>query len=318
MATVAPHHQPPRTFRHEALLYAGRDDFVERTLPFIEQGIAAGDATLVAVPGPNLRLLRGALGAGHGVEFLDMTAVGRNPGSIISVWSDFLARHQADGRAARGIGEPVWAARTAIEIEECMIHEALIHTAFAAGPAWQLVCPYDTASLPPEVLARARGCHPEVWDADGHRMTPDFRPLGPAELLTMPIDAVAADATEVRFDAASLRELRAFVTRVAVDHGLARRVEALVLAVNELASNSVGHGDGEGLLRLWFEDHDLVCEVRDRGRIDDPLIGRRPPGVDQEGGRGVWLVHQVCDLVQLRSSPTGTVVRVRVRAPLRI
>jgi hypothetical protein len=63
------------------------------------------------------------------------------------------------------------------------------------------------------------------------------------------------------------------------------------------------------MLRLWEQDDRLVCEVQDAGRVEDPLVGRRPPSLGAVGGRGVWLAHQLCDLVQLRSGPAGTTVR---------
>jgi Histidine kinase-like ATPase domain len=52
-----------------------------------------------------------------------------------------------------------------------------------------------------------------------------------------------------------------------------------------------------------------ICEVRDRGYLDQPLAGRESPARDAEGGRGLWLANQFCDLVQIRSSEAGTVVR---------
>jgi anti-sigma regulatory factor (Ser/Thr protein kinase) len=85
-----------------------------------------------------------------------------------------------------------------------------------------------------------------------------------------------------------------------------------VLAVHELATNSVRHGGGRGTCRLWRDGAALVCEVSDRGWITDPQAGRRRPAADQPGGRGLWLVHQLCDAVELRTSPSGTVVRVRM------
>jgi anti-sigma regulatory factor (Ser/Thr protein kinase) len=88
------------------------------------------------------------------------------------------------------------------------------------------------------------------------------------------------------------------------------RVEDLTMAVNELAANSIDHGGGGGVLRWWIEPGALLCEVQDAGRIADPLVGRRTPRLDQPRGRGVWMVHQLCDLVQIRSSAAGTVVRV--------
>jgi anti-sigma regulatory factor (Ser/Thr protein kinase) len=56
-----------------------------------------------------------------------------------------------------------------------------------------------------------------------------------------------------------------------------------------------------------------LCEVRDRGRIVEPLVGRLPPPLDRHGGRGLWLVNHLCDLVQIRSTEAGSVVRVHMR-----
>jgi hypothetical protein len=56
----------------------------------------------------------------------------------------------------------------------------------------------------------------------------------------------------------------------------------------------------------------MVCEVRDSGRFDSPLAGRERPRGDQVGGWGLWLANQLCELVQVRSFPDGTVVRLHV------
>ena len=90
--------------------------------------------------------------------------------------------------------------------------------------------------------------------------------------------------------------------------------EDLVLAVNELVTNSVQYGGGGGTLRIWTEPDALVCDVRDRGYIDDPLAGRIAPPLEQHGGRGLWLVNHLCDLVQIRSTPKRH-RRPRARAP---
>ena len=67
------------------------------------------------------------------------------------------------------------------------------------------------------------------------------------------------------------------------------------------------------MLRIWQDDATVVCEVRDGGRIADPLADRRRPRLDQFGGRGLWMANQLCDLVQLRSLDDGCVVRVSMR-----
>ena len=93
-----------------------------------------------------------------------------------------------------------------------------------------------------------------------------------------------------------------------------RRIDDLVLAVNEMATNSVQHGGGGGRVRLWLDDGWLVCEVRDSGVISQPLLGRRSPSVDNENGRGHWMANQLCDLVQVHSSRSAsTAVRLFMR-----
>ena len=100
------------------------------------------------------------------------------------------------------------------------------------------------------------------------------------------------------------------------EHGAAAgltpaRIGDLVLAVDEIATNSLRHGgvppDPQGPPAAA-----VVCEVRDAGRIQDPMVGRERPPPDRDGGRGLWLANQLCDLVQLRSFPTGAVVRLHL------
>ena len=88
------------------------------------------------------------------------------------------------------------------------------------------------------------------------------------------------------------------------------RVEDLGLAASELATNSIEHGGGSGIVAMWTEPGAAVVQVSDAGRLTDPLTGRRRPSLEQSGGRGVYLVHQLCDLVQIRSGPEGTTVRI--------
>ena len=88
------------------------------------------------------------------------------------------------------------------------------------------------------------------------------------------------------------------------------QIDEVVFAVNELASNSLRYGGGGGVLRIWDTPSAFICEVSDRGFIAEPLVGRYEPQVDATGGRGLWLVNHLCDLVQVRSNSTGTTIRV--------
>ena len=103
-------------FRHEALLYANADQFVAGTVPFIRDGIRAGEPVLVVESVAKIEILREALGGdGEAVMFADMAGVGANPARIIPAWQDFVSRHEGATRL-RGIGEPIWKERTPDEL----------------------------------------------------------------------------------------------------------------------------------------------------------------------------------------------------------
>jgi anti-sigma regulatory factor (Ser/Thr protein kinase) len=305
-----------REFAHEALLYDGEERFVAGVAPFIREGAAHGEPVLVVVAARKIDLLREALGGEDGrVLFVDMADVGANPARIIPVWQDFVAGHVAPGRRARGVGEPIWHGRGADELVECQRHEALLNLAFARSPAWRLLCPYDTRTLDPAVIEEALRSHPVVVQNGQPRASDRY--AGLEELCAPFVDPLAdppGAVHELAFDADSLADVRRLVYWRAAAAGLGvLRTNDLVLAVNEILTNSVRHGGGAGLLRIWQDGDALVCEVRDRGRIEDPLADRRKPGAEQTGGRGLWMANQLCDLVQIRSLADGNVVRLSMR-----
>lgn len=308
-------HDRPDAFAHEALLYAGGDGFVAGTLPFVRAGLEADEAVLVAVPRDNADRLREALGgAAEDVLFADMAELGRNPGRIIPAWRDFLERYSAAGRGVRGIGEPVWAQRTEDELSECQRHEALLNLAFGPTPAWTLLCPYDVDALRDDVIVEAYRSHPVVRE-DG-RSFESLAYVDPRESLGGYDDDLPAPAEPpacITFGRNEVAAVRALAARYAQAAGLSDQSAAdLVLAASEAATNSVLHGGGEGTFGVWHDDGAVVCEVRDRGHIEDLLAGRRRPSLDAVDGRGLWVVHQLCDLVEVRSLPEGTAVRFRI------
>jgi hypothetical protein len=65
-------------------------------------------------------------------------------------------------------------------------------------------------------------------------------------------------------------------------------------------------------MRIWLERSSLVCEIRDSGRFDNPLADRKRPSKDFGSPRGLWLANQLCDLLQIRTMPDETVVRLHM------
>jgi anti-sigma regulatory factor (Ser/Thr protein kinase) len=300
-------------FEHEALLYADQDQFLAGTSAFIREGVEDGEPILVVVDAGKIALLREELGDdAEAVQFADMAGVGANPARIIPAWREFVDRHGGGDRPIRGIGEPIWPERTAPEMAECHRHEALLNLAFADCQSFRLLCPYDTKRLDADVLDRAHCNHPLIVEGATRGESGDYSGLGRITApFADPLPAPAKTPRDLPFHHDTVRLVRRFVAAHAVDAGLrAARVEDLVLAIDELATNSVRHGGGEGVLSVWREDDLLLCEVSDRGFIDDPLVGRVKPTGERIGGFGMWMANQLCDLVQVRTSRAGTTVRV--------
>ena len=300
-------------FRHEALLYEGIDGFMESVGSFIREGVRRSEPVLVAVDADKIARLKEALGDdARGVRFAEMRALGTNPGCIIPAWRQFVVDHADHGVPMRGVGEPIWPGRSPDELEECHRHEALLNTAFDDGPAWTLVCPYDTSALPAEVVEHARCTHPLVGHNGSSADSGTYRELY-ADPLDGELPEPSAGTDDLEFTLDDLGSVRGRVMAWGQAAGLgSMRASDLVLAVNELVANSVRHGGGRGLLRSWREPGRLVCEVRDSGRIEDPLVGRGLPLDEAAGSRGLWLVNQLCDLVQLRSLESGAVARLHM------
>ena len=105
---MLPTHSTHDRYRHEALLWQGHDEFLAGTLPFILEGVHAGQPVLAAVVPERVELLQRALGPdADRVRFADMTELGANPARIIPAWRRFAEEHAAGGRPVRGIGEPI-------------------------------------------------------------------------------------------------------------------------------------------------------------------------------------------------------------------
>jgi anti-sigma regulatory factor (Ser/Thr protein kinase) len=305
-----------REFRHDVFLYAGDEQFLAGTLPFIRAAVTAREPVLVAVGSEKIGLLKSALAAdADHVQFADMRKIGCNPARIIPVWRQFVDA-RLSGKRVWGIGEPIWAGRSDAELVECHRHESLLNLAFTEAEPLSLLCPYDTGSLDSDVIAGALRSHPTVMHGDTRGPSHAYCGVAAAAApFAEPLPEPPAPVRELAFGPADLADLRQLVARNAVAAGLdVAKAEDIVLAVNELATNSLKHGGGRGTLRIWQEGEVLVCQVTDSGRLSDPLAGRRRPSSEQIGGYGLWLANQVCDLVQLRSYAGGCAVRVHMRA----
>ncbi len=110
-----------------------------------------------------------------------------------------------------------------------------------------------------------------------------------------------------------LHTARQRIGRAAARAGLADRlVTNLVLAVQELMTNTIRHGGGWGDVRLHRDGPLLVCVVSDRGPglPGDLRQFGLPAGADPESGRGLFLARQLTDDMSVATSPAGLAVTV--------
>lgn len=302
----------PRAYRHDALFYDGPDEFHTSVSAFLADAVAADEPTLVVAAADKIERLRQAIDADI-VQFADMVEVGRNPGRIIPRWRAFVDTHPST--TVRGVGEPITTARGRADLVEAQHMEALLNVAFTDADDFWLRCPYDVRALDATVIDEARRTHPFIVQGDSEVASDRYG--GPEaatrSVLDAPLPEPAAPPVAFTLRPGRLRQFRSFVAEQAAAAGLERsRIEDLVLAANEVASNSLLYAGGGAEVRMW-RDRTVVCEVRDAGVITDPLVGRVLPGVDEHDSRGLWMVNHVCDIVQVRSTGRGSVVRLHVR-----
>lgn len=298
-------------FDHPALFYRDAEEYLAGTVPFIRDGLARDEPVAVSVPGPNVRLLRAALGPdAHRIRLLDMHEVGRNPGRILPDVLHAAADPHPD-RRVRIVGEPIWPSRTALEYPACLQHEALINLAFR-GRRVTILCPYDASRLPGPVLDDAVQTHPVLITTGRRTVSGHFDPDRALTRANLPLPP--SDAPPFAFGAARLSAVRRMAEAAAQRAGLDEdRVDDFVLAIGELAANSIAHGGGQGALRVWTEDGAFVGEVSDGGHVRDPLAGRRHADPHRLGGRGLPLVNHVADLVRTATGTGGTATRIYMR-----
>ena len=307
---------------HEALFYRDADDYATGIARFLREGFELAEPALVAVPGSHVDVLRSAMGPdAEGVQFVDMAEAGRNPGRIIpAVLYAFIQSHP--GHRVRIVDEPIWPERSAAEYRAALQHEALTNIALADHEA-TILCLYDCHRLNVTALAQARQTHPVLLEESRRALSADYRdPRAVADesLRFLPDPPEWWGDMLVFSSANDLPGIRQFVGGRALRAGMrADRVTDLCLAVTEVATNTLVHTHATGVLSLWQdpETYSLVCEISDSGQLSDRLIGRIPPHWSQPHGRGLVLVNELCDLVEIPTGEIGTGTTVRLHMRLR-
>jgi hypothetical protein len=302
-----------QSYRHEAFLWHSRSDYISGLVPFVREGVEAGEAVMVALLPEHAAWIAAELGSSAAqVHVVDMVELGHNPARIIPAWLEFLQSSCGPGRPARGIGEPIWAGRTPAEIREAQLHEALLNLAVDPELPFWLLCPYDAEHLDEDVLTEAGRSHPALVTPTSYEGSGRYRGHEHARaLFTADLPAPPLEAFEVCITPSSWPEATRQITlRAAACNLWSDEVVRLTDVIRSLVDDSLGRGAVHVDVQLWDEPAALVCQLSDRTTIEDFLVGRRPPLYP--GQDPLWFANQACDLVQVRSGAHGTTIRLRL------
>jgi anti-sigma regulatory factor (Ser/Thr protein kinase) len=296
---------------HLAFLYDDERDYLNSLSTFVQAGLRNAEPVFVAVPDRRAALVRERLGAESPLlRYGAMAETGRNPARLIPELYAFVAEHP--GRRVRYIGESIWPGRSDAELCEVTRHEALLNLAFATA-AVSIMCPYDVHGLAAPVVGRVQRTHPAIMQAGLTQPATGYAGRGVPAECDDALPAPPADAQTLGYET-SLRQARDLVASHGATLGMADdRITNLVIAVGEITANTLRHTNTGGTLWVWHTGEEIICQVQDQGWITDPLAGRHRHSAE-ESGHGLWVVNQVCDLVEIRSSrPGGTIIRLHMR-----
>ncbi len=300
-------------FRHRAICYRTEDELVDTLVPLLSAAVEAGEAVFAVLDPSSRRAVRDRLGPAAGeVNFADPVEVyGYSGQTTAATRAEQLRGLTAGGRRATVVGQHSASFDGPGGAYWCEV-DAALNVALADLPV-TVLCPYPITVVSERIAMAVRWNHAELLLDGDLQPNPALR--APADVLgdvpPPPAPRLGPAAEEVRFDESGLRRVRAAAERHGGSVGLdVERVRSLVLAVSELASNSIEHGAGYGTVRWWVSSDRVVAEVHDPGTLDDALPGMRPPELTGARGRGVWLARQLCDVVHMWTSADGTRVRV--------
>jgi len=302
--------------QHRVLLYEDAGEFVDAVAPFVRDGLSGSERILLALSPEKDGWLREALGdAADVIERKDASAMDARKGPMLSsLLQRFVTNGHSDQTPLRVVAEQALTERNQVETRAYSRYEAAANVAYRRF-AVSVLCPYDTSRLPDAVLQCALQTHPHVFDHDTARDSEAFS--DPREFIRRHslVEPPPPDATEVVLERLEdIASARHQISQLGEDAGLTRSgIDELGVAVTELATNALVHGLAPRRIWSYARDGAFVCHVQDAGQgLTDPLAGYLVPDITGTSGRGLWIAHQLCDIVEATVDATGSHVCVRM------
>ncbi|WNV88141.1 anti-sigma factor RsbA family regulatory protein [Umezawaea sp. Da 62-37] len=304
---------------HETAFYGSDEEFVSLVVPFVRDGLEAGEPTVVACSYDNEKLVREAVGDVSGIDFLPGADQYSRPTSAIKRFRDKFASLSGTGAPQIRVIGDVPHPGTGAPWDWWARYEAAVNRAFDEFQLWGL-CPYDTRTTPAEVLADVERTHPVIASADGRHVR-NSRFVRPEEFFVnrgrpRPDVLEQRSPSLLLIDPSPSAVRRAVRDAAAATTVSASEVDDLVFAASEAVTNGLTHGCAPVRFRLWADADHLVLTVTDGGSGPvDPTVGLVPTTKTATAGLGLWLTYQTCSYVTLDRHDDGFTVRVVAGPP---
>ncbi|MEP7113921.1 MAG: sensor histidine kinase [Ilumatobacteraceae bacterium] len=295
---------------HETAVYGSDDELLDIVLPFLRGGLDAGEPVVVTFAEHNAALAKRALGRQTDqIRFVSGADQYARPATTIRNYRDMFAEFVAEGAQQIRVVGDVPHTGTGFDWHDWVRYEAAINRAYDDFPLWGL-CPYDTRLAPADVLDHVARTHPHVATADGrHHRNPHFE--DPAEFWhRLECPPHHDRSPDIALIEPTMREARQCFATAARDAGLSvDEQEAVALAVSELVTNAIEHGSPPVLVEGWVQQGRVEIAVVDGGNGPSAPFTGLVPASGRAGGRGLWIVNQICDSVILDRSGDRFVAR---------
>jgi anti-sigma regulatory factor (Ser/Thr protein kinase) len=229
-----------------------------------------------------------------------------------------LEQHAVPGHGRlRVVAEQPLGLRDDADVRAYMRYEAASNVLYRRFDA-SVLCPYDAARLPDDILRAALRTHPELVETRATRHSELF--MDPRAFIRLSAHDTPPPPTAAHLpleSAADVAAARGLVRAQAHAVGLPpESIDDLAVAVSEVATNALVHGRAPRGVWTFVGDGRLICRIADAGSgPPDPLAGYLPPLGDALGGQGLWAAHQLCDIVEVAGDATRTDVYLRTRLP---
>jgi anti-sigma regulatory factor (Ser/Thr protein kinase) len=302
-------------FVHAAGFYEGDHGLLPLVVPFVREGIAAGEPIVVALGGEHAELARSVVPPSPEVTYLPDGYA--RPAGIVSVLLGVLRAHAdtSPGRI-RIVGELACDSLAPATWGPWARYEAAVNHLYAPFAATAM-CAYDTTTMSDQVLADVVATHPDLAETGGSRPNELFQdPIAFLREVATPHDVLESTRPAIEKVDPDPSAARGSVRAAAAGSAIAPDVlEDLVVGVSEVVTNARLYGRAPVVLRVWVALDRMVVVVSDRGGGPSFPYAGLVPLDGRTGGRGLWITHQLCGQVDHVMDADGFAVRLSTSPP---